>query len=113
MFKLPTCPYCNTIYRYRDVKNNNNIKVIKCYHCKNLIKKSKLKGYIVLGLILTALAVTVNILILNLTADFITSVVPITVISIATVILFMILSPYFTDYKKSQVFLKRKYRQKQ
>ncbi len=99
MFKLPTCPYCNTIYRYRDVKNNNK-KEIKCYHCKNIIRTSKIKGYIVSGVILTALAVAVNILILNLTADFITSVIPITIISIAAVIMFMILSPYFTDYKK-------------
>ena len=49
---------------------------------------------------MTAAAVTLNIIILNMTASFITSIVPIIVVSITAVILFMILTPFFTGYKK-------------
>lgn len=99
MFKLPVCPYCHTVYRYGDVKNNKE-NIIKCYHCKNKFKQSKIKGFLILGLILTVSAVTLNIIILNLTASFITSIVPVIAVSIAAVILFMILSPFFTGYVK-------------
>ncbi len=101
MFRLPICPYCHTIFRYGDVKNNKE-NIIECYHCKNEFKKGRIKGYIILGLIITALAVTLNIIILNLTASFVTSIIPIMIVSIVAVILFMILTPFFTEYKRME-----------
>ncbi len=100
MFKLPVCPYCNTVYSYKDVKNNRNKKIIKCYHCKNKFKKNNLKGYVVLALIIIILTVALNLVVLNLTADFITSIIPLMIISVFAVIIFIILTPFFSDYKK-------------
>lgn len=100
MFKLPVCPYCRTVYSYKDIRKNRNKKVIECYHCKNEFKKSNFKGYAVLALIICAAAVTVNLIILNMTAEFITSIIPIMIISVSAVIIFMILTPFFSDYKK-------------
>jgi CXXC-20-CXXC protein len=100
MFKLPVCPYCNTVYSYKDVKKNRDKKIIKCYHCKNEFKKNNINGYFVLALIIVILTVALNLIILNLTADFITSIVPLMVISIIAVIIFILLTPFFSNYKK-------------
>ena len=100
MFKLPVCPYCKTVYSFGEVRKNKSKKVIKCYHCKNLIKQSIFPGYAVLAAIIFAAAVILNLIILNMTAEFITSIIPIILISLAAVILFLILSPFFTGYKK-------------
>lgn len=100
MFKLPVCPYCKTVYSYGDVKKNKNKKVIECYHCKNQIKQRKFPDYAVSAVILAAAAVILNLVVLNMTADFITSIIPIVLISVTAVILFLITIPFFTGYKK-------------
>lgn len=101
MFKLPVCPYCNTVYSYKDVKNNRNKKEIECYHCKNKFKQRKIIGFSVLAAILLVIAVVFNLIILNLTAEFITSIIPLMAVSLIAVLLFMIINPFFTEYKKT------------
>lgn len=100
MFKLPVCPYCKTVYSYKDVKNNRNNKEIECYHCKNKFKQIKISGFAVLAIILIISAVIINLIILNLTAKFITSIIPLMVVSIIAVLLFMLINPFFIKYKE-------------
>ena len=100
MFKLPVCPYCKTVYSYKEVRKNKNGKAIECYHCKNKFRVSNIKGYAVLALIVVTIAVTLNLIVLNLTADFISSIMPLVLISLAAVLVFIIFSPFFSGYKK-------------
>lgn len=100
MFKLPVCPYCKTVYSFGDVRKNKRKKVIQCYHCKNMIKQARFPGYAVLAAVIFIAAIVLNLIILNMTAEFITSIIPIIIISLVAVILFLILSPFFIGYKK-------------
>ncbi|MCH5303941.1 MAG: hypothetical protein J1E41_03675 [Ruminococcus sp.] len=100
MFKLPVCPYCHTVYSYGEVKKSEKKEIIKCYHCKNNFKQGRAKGFLFLAFIIVALAVLINKAILNLTADIVTSLIPLLAISLIAVILFIILSPYFIEFKK-------------
>ena len=100
MFRLPVCPYCKTVYSYKEVRKNKNEKIIKCYHCKNNFRVSNIKGYAVLALIVATVAVTLNLIVLNLTADFISSIFPLIIISITAVLIFILFSPFFSGYKK-------------
>lgn len=99
MFKLPVCPYCKTVYRYKDVKKNSKKSVIKCYHCKQEFKNSR-KGFVVLALIVIIAAVLLNVFILNITSDNFMSVVPIAFVSIGAVLIGLLLAPFFIKYKK-------------
>lgn len=98
MFKLPVCPYCGTVYHYGDVIKNKE-KTCTCYHCKGKFKKTRLKGYIFLFLIVTFITVFINILVLNLVSEIINSAVVIFVISVCAVIIAMLLTPFFVSYK--------------
>ncbi len=102
MFKMPVCPYCHTVYRYGDVRKNKNKKIIECYHCKKYFNQKKYLGYAVLAVILVFIAVVINLIILNLTADFLTSIIPLIIVSVSAVIIFMIFNPFFVSYKKTK-----------
>ena len=99
MFKLPVCPHCKTVYRYKEVKENNKKKIIECYHCKKEFHNSRI-GIAVLAVIICVIAVLINIVILNRTADVLASIVPISIVSITAVIIFLLLIPFFISYKK-------------
>jgi NADH:ubiquinone oxidoreductase subunit K len=100
MFRLPVCPYCKTVYSYKEVRNNKNEKIIECYHCKNNFRVSNIKGYAVLPLIVATVAVTLNLIVLNLTADFISSIFPLVIISLTAALVFILFSPFFSGYKR-------------
>lgn len=100
MFRLPVCPYCKTVYSYKEVRKNKNEKIIECYHCKNNFRVSNIKGYAVLALIVATVAVTLNLIVLNLTADFISSIFPLVIISITAVLVFILFGPFFSEYKR-------------
>lgn len=57
MLKLPTCPHCNTIYRYGDVKKEMNKKQCVCYNCGKKFKPSKKKIYILFLIIILITAI--------------------------------------------------------
>jgi uncharacterized protein YacL len=99
MLKLPICPYCHTVYGYREVLKNKN-KISVCYHCKKKFKQSKIKGYSCLTILGLFVAVLINFFILNIVDDILVSIVPIFITSILVVILCFLLSPYFVTYRK-------------
>ena len=47
--KQSQCPYCETIYRYGDVRRLMYKSAGECYHCKKKFKVSK-KSYLILAL---------------------------------------------------------------
>lgn len=99
MFKLPVCPYCHTVYRYKRVRKiDRKEKTIICYHCKKEFKVKRLKGTVVLGAIVLVLAVMTNLAILNSLENL--NLTPLIVSTVAYVILGLILFPFFIDFKK-------------
>lgn len=99
MFKLPVCPHCNTVYSYKEVKENNRKKVIECYHCKKEFHNSRL-GFVVLAIIICAAAILINIFILNKSTEIFVSIVSISIVSVFAVIIGMLMIPFFISYKK-------------
>ena len=98
MFNLPTCPYCNTIYKYSDVRKSLGISEIKCYHCKKKIKVSKIKILILL-LIIALITAILNIFQLYMIEGL--TFIGLMITNVITVTIGIIFIPYFITYKKS------------
>lgn len=99
MFRLPVCPHCETVYRYKEVKENKNKKEIVCYHCKKKFRPSK-SGYCILGSLVIMIAVTINVALLNTSLNFLRTIIPITIVSTAAVLIAKLLTPFFISYRK-------------
>lgn len=98
MFQLPVCPYCHTVYHYKEVRKTKNEKQHKCYHCRETFKIKKFPGTAVLWMIVITAAVLVNVAILMIMPVF--NIIPLVIVSVLAVILGLIFVPYFTAYKK-------------
>lgn len=102
MFRLPLCPYCKTVYSYKDVKKIRKEKTHICYHCGKKFKAGMFPQSLVLFLIVFVLCIAVNILILSNASDFDTILV---IIMLLVTIIFLVagyfLIPFFTGLKKT------------
>ncbi len=98
MLNLPTCPHCNTIYRYGDVRKSLGKSEIKCYHCKKNFKVSKIK-IIVLFLLIALITAILNIFQLYMIEGL--TFIGLMITNIVTVTIGIFLIPYFITYKKS------------
>ena len=65
MFRLPVCPHCGTIYRYRDTKKAWKQKKNICYHCEKPFSAKLMPYAAIEALILLPLCIGFNILLLN------------------------------------------------
>ena len=65
MFRLPVCPHCGTVYRYKDTKKAIKEKKNICYHCQKEFKVKYFPYILVDIVLLLALCIAVNILLLN------------------------------------------------
>lgn len=65
MIRLPVCPHCGTVYRYRDTKDAWKQKENTCYHCQKKFRVRLMPYVIVEALILLPLCVGFNLLMLN------------------------------------------------
>lgn len=99
MFKLPVCPHCRTIYRYKDVKKELGKKESKCYHCGKKFRISK-KKILILFLIIALITAIFDVLALYMVAGLNFIGLMITNIIIVTAGFFLI--PYFTEFKKEK-----------
>lgn len=101
MFKNPTCPYCNTVYRYKDTVNAVIKKKDVCYHCEKRFKISYKIQLLCLILLAAIVSVFLNILLLskmtylNLAALFIPTVF--------LIILISLLLPFFVKFKNTEI----------
>lgn len=101
MFRLPVCPHCHTVYHYSDVRKNKNKKIIQCYHCNKNFKQSR-KGLLLLFAIALIAAVIINLTILSNAKELLSSIVPLSIVSIIAVVLAMFFAPYFITYRKDK-----------
>lgn len=97
MLKLPTCPYCNTIYRYGEVSKTKTEKTHICYNCKKEFKVSK-KGIIVLLLLVIVIATIINVFQLYITPSL--NILLLLATNVILVLTGILLIPFFIEYKK-------------
>ncbi len=98
IFKLPTCPYCNAVNRYSEVKKTTHNKIKKCHHCKKSYKISYIKGRIILISIICVVLIIINIFLLKNTGGI---TIPFLAVLDAVIILVSIqFFPFTVEYKK-------------
>lgn len=99
---LPVCPYCNTIYRYGDVRRMIFKKSEICYHCEKSFKISK-KKLLILILELLIIYAAADLLIINFIG---VTLLVLFIINIVLVIIGIIMIPYyiqFVEVKKGKI----------
>ncbi len=106
MFKLPVCPFCGTVYRYKEVfsilrkslRIGKKEKSEECYHCKKHFKASFFPGILVLLPLWLLLSVGMNLFLLNRMTRL-----DLWLMFIATLILMalvIVLLPFFLTFRK-------------
>ena len=98
MLKLPVCPYCNAIYRYKDVKSITHDKVCRCFHCNKKFTVSYKKGRIVILSAVALLLIALNVLMFNFVSNV--SILGCLIISVLFISLAVILFPFTVRFKK-------------
>ena len=98
MFRLPVCPHCGTVYRYKDTKTAIKNKENECYHCQKRFK-AKLFPYILVGaLIPLILCIALNIFLLTRMTNL--QLLPLFAVTIVFLLIIYIIIPFFTKFKK-------------
>ncbi len=93
--KLPTCPYCGTIYRYGDVAGRLAKRGESCYHCGGKFRVVRVK----------LLFLLIELLIIGVAADMaamliVTSVAALFIINIVLAAAGLIMIPFYIEYVK-------------
>ena len=103
MFKLPKCPYCKTIYHYKDVKKELMEKECTCYHCKKHFKSTLFPGGIILLLIVLFCAIGFNFFILSFISKLsFLEIIIMLVITIIFLVIGYLLYPLFVSFIKTE-----------
>lgn len=96
MFKLPICPHCKTIFRYKDVNRLLYKKNVECYHCGKKFRVSR-KKFFILFLIIALITAIVDAFELYVIEDI--SFLALMLTNIITVFIGSLLLPYFCEFK--------------
>ena len=100
MFRLPVCPHCGTVYRYRDTRKAIRNKENTCYHCQKKFR-ARIFPYIIVGAVLPlALCIAVNIFLLTRMKDL--QLIPLFAVTLAAILIIYLIIPFFTKFKKSE-----------
>ena len=99
MFRLPVCPHCGTVYRYKDtmiaIRNKNNT----CYHCKKDFR-AKIFPYMLIGAIVPlVLCVLTNMFLLSRMDNL--SLAPLLVSTLGYLLIIYAIVPFFAKFKKA------------
>ena len=99
MFKLPVCPHCGTVYRYKDTKTALKNKENTCYHCQKKFS-AKTIPYIFVGAILPiAVCIAVNLFLLT-RMEYL-NLLPLFGVTLIFILIIYLIIPFFTHFKKS------------
>lgn len=96
MPKLPVCPHCNTIYRYRDVSRIMNKKSEVCYNCKKSFE-IKRKKFFILFLIIALFCAIFDVFELYMAAQ---NLVLLVVTNILFICIGLIFRPFYIKFKE-------------
>lgn len=100
MLKLPVCPHCNTIYRYKEVSNLINKKSAVCYHCKKSFE-IKRKNFLILFLIIALFCAIFDIFELYMVAQ--TNFVVLVVTNVVFIFVSLLFRPFVLKFKKKPI----------
>lgn len=100
MFRLPVCPHCGTVYRYRDTKKAWKQKENTCYHCKKTFRAKLMPYGAAEALLLLPLCIGFNILMLNRMRDL--NLFALFAATVAFILLFYLLIPFFIHFVKKE-----------
>lgn len=98
MFRLPVCPHCGTIYRYKDTKKAIKNKENTCYHCNKRFRAKVIPGILVGAAVPIILNILINILILSSMKE--AQLLPMTVITLIFLLIIFLIIPFFTGFVK-------------
>ncbi len=100
MSRMQQCPYCHTIYRYRDIIGLKG-KVQTCYHCQK--KFAVRKWYRCIPVIIACILMTVvNLVVFHTSKDINQGTFIVLILTDAAVILLSLLTaPFFTRLVKT------------
>ena len=98
MFRLPVCPHCSTVYRYKEVRRAIRDKQAVCYHCQKRFRV-KIFPYLIVGaLIPLALSIGVNIYLLTRMKNL--QLIPLFAVTLSGLLIIYLIVPFFTRFKK-------------
>lgn len=100
MFRLPVCPHCGTVYRYKDTKEAIRKKENVCYHCKKKFLAKRFPYIFVGALIPLVLCIVINIVILSRMENL--QLLPLFGVTLVFLLIIYIIIPFFTKFKKSE-----------
>lgn len=99
MFRLPVCPHCGTVYRYRDTKTAIKMKDNTCYHCQKKFKAKRFPYLLVGAIIPIILCIAFNIFLLTRMEKL--QLLPLFAVTLAALLIVWLIIPFFTKFKKS------------
>lgn len=100
MFKLPVCPHCKTVYHYQETRHSIRKKNCICYHCKQNFRASIFPGIWIIGAIMVALSILVNLFLLSRMTYL--NLIWLFVSTVVFLGLLYILIPFFVTFKKDK-----------
>lgn len=99
MFRLPTCPHCGTVYRYKDTKEAIRKKENTCYHCNKRFRAKVFPGILAGAGLPLVLCIAVNIIMLS-RMEY-AQLIPLFTVTVLFILLIIILIPFFTVFRKT------------
>lgn len=108
MFRLPVCPHCGTVYRYRETASILRKNLLKskqrqdnaCYHCEKNYYVSLMPGAMILALLWAAVSIGTNLLMLSRMTQL--DLVAMFLVTLLYLILAAVLTPFFITFKKKE-----------
>lgn len=99
MFRNPVCPHCKTVYRYKDTKTAIKNKTNTCYHCQKEFKASLFPTVLVGAVIPLVLCILTNMFLLSKMENL--SLAPLLISTLGYMLIFYLIIPFFTRFKKT------------
>lgn len=100
MFRLPVCPHCGTVYRYKDTKEAIKKKDNICYHCKKKFR-TKIFPYIIIGAVLPLIiCIAVNIFLLTRMENLL--IIPLFAVALIFILIIYLIIPFFAKFRKTE-----------
>ncbi|MCQ4021967.1 MULTISPECIES: hypothetical protein [unclassified Ruminococcus] len=98
MLKLPVCPYCRAIYRYKDVKNVTHNKNCECHNCKRKFTVSYIRGRVIILAVTAVFLIALNLLMLNFLSGI--TILGCLILAVLFISLAVILFPFTVRFNK-------------
>lgn len=100
MLRLPTCPHCNTVYRYKDVNKAMQKRDCTCYNCGKKFEVSK-KKFLILFLEIALICAIFDVLALYMTERI--SFVLLVVLNAVFIAVGLLFRAFFVKFKKLDI----------